>query len=159
MDFVGKIKSGRLWQQVEKCTGLSDDVYFILENPYSLKYTKMNLASIYGAMIALSRKCKIITTRSAGETKIVLMRLHERYATDRKVNDGEMRVKLKTKDDDKLAQYCLMGIPSVGSARAKELLADFSIAELCDLSLQDLEFITSKKVAKNIHAVLHAKSQ
>ena len=156
-DFAGKIMSGRLWQQLEKCTAITDDVYFILENPFSLKYTKMNLGSIYGAMLSLSRKCKIITTRSASETKIVILGLHTRFTTDKKVEASELRVKLKSKNTNELAKYCLMGITGVGSSRADKLLENRSIAELSQMSESELSTIVSSKLAKNIYSVLNVK--
>ena len=40
-DFAGKIKSGRLKEQARKCLEVSEDVYFVVENPWAAKYSKM----------------------------------------------------------------------------------------------------------------------
>lgn len=156
-DFIGKIISGRLWQQVEKCTSKSDDVYFLLENPYMQRFSKFSYKATVGAKTSLSRKVKIFETRNATETFIFITKLYEKYNTDRKVDYKETRVKLKGMTDREMARYCLMGIRGIGQQIADKLLLGHTLAEVAMMDKDHLTELTTKKIAEKIWKVFHTK--
>ena len=129
-DFVGKIISGRLWEQLEKCLSKSDDVYFVLENPYLLNRSKMSYKAVIGAMASLSRKgVKLFTTRNSNETYAFIKYLYEKYNTEKKVDQSETRVKPKKMTPREQALYMLMGCNGIGEKTAKSLLNGKSLSE------------------------------
>lgn len=155
-DFAGKIMSGRLWEQMNKCLTKSDDVYFILENPFTLKYTKINLKALYSAIASLSRRVKIITTRNSTETFYVIEKLYDKYNNPNKKEFIDTRVKLKDKDPKKQAEYSLMGITGIGGTTASKLLKDRTLRELVNLSNDQLIEGYGKKIADKLIKVFDA---
>ena len=132
-DFVGKIMSGRVWEQLEKCKSKSDDFYFILENPTLLKYTKMNYKAVISCIVSLTRQgAKVVTTRNASETHQVIKYLYEKYNTDKKVTHSETRVKPKSMTSKEQAVYALMGISKIGKKTAESILENRSLFELAE---------------------------
>ena len=88
-DFIGKIKSGRLQEQVRKCKEVSDDVYFLLENPHSAKWSGMPKASIIGAMMSLTRQgVHVMVAQNAGDSYHVIRYLYDKYHSKRKMSEG-----------------------------------------------------------------------
>lgn len=156
-DFIGKIISGRLWEQVDKCLQITNDVYFVLENPYLLRYTKFNVKALIGVMGALSRKVHVITTRSVTETQYLLMYFYNKYHVKREVQSYETRVKPRNMTDEEQALYCIMGINSVGEATAKKILVGRSIRDVANMEVPALCDFVSLDVARKINSVLVAK--
>lgn len=158
-DFIGKIMSGRLWEQVDKCLQLSDDVYFVLENPYMLNRTHMSLASVYGAIASLSRGVKVITTRNSTETYYFIKSLYNKYHKQKEVSDHEIRVKPKDMTPLEQARFALMGLKGIGAVSADKLLAMNSLRELCDARNEAiLQTLLSSELSRNFIEVIQAKS-
>lgn len=155
-DFCGKIVSGRLWEQVRKCKDISNDVYFILENPYTLKFSNVSVQAIYAAIVGLCNQVNVITTRSMSETFRVIEILHKKYNDPKKKAWVEYRAKPKVKDTHSIAKWCLEGVPSIGSVASDKLLQGRSIAELCKMSELELCALVSKKQGSILYAVLNS---
>ena len=156
-DFIGKIISGRLWKQVEKCLSKSDDVYFLLENPYMQRFSKFSYKATVGAKTSLSRRVKIFETRNASESFVFIVKLYEKYNTDKKVDYKETRVKIKGMTDREMARYCLMGVRGIGQQIADRLLKGHTLAEVAMMDMDHLTELTTEKIAGKIWKVFHTK--
>ena len=156
-DFIGKIMSGRLWEQMKKCTEKSDDVYFLLENPYGQKFTKFSYKATIGAKTSLSRHVKIFETRNVTESFLFIKYLYEKYNMDRKFDFKETRYKPKGMTDKENARYCLMGIQGIGQQTADKLLENLTLAELTLFEREQLEKLIGDRLAKKIYQTFNAK--
>lgn len=156
-DFIGKIISGRLWEQMNKCLEISDDVYFLLENPYMQRFSKFSYKATVGAKTSLSRHVKIFETRNASESFIFITKLYEKYNSDKQIDYKETRVKPKTMTDREMARYCLMGIRGIGQMIADKLLEGHTLAEVAMMEEQHIKELTTEKIAKKIWKVFHTK--
>ena len=156
-DFIGKIISGRLWQQVEKCTSKSDDVYFLLENPYMQKFSKFSYKATVGAKTSLSRRVRLFETRNASESFVFIAKLYEKYNTDKKIDYKETRIKIKGMTDREMARYCLMGIRGVGQTTADKLLEGHTLAEVAMMTDEYLKLLAGDRLAEKIWKVFHTK--
>jgi ERCC4-type nuclease len=83
------------------------------------------------------RYCESIIRKSNGEAPKIVKKV--------KRGTGDIRIGI------------LMGIPNLGEKRARALLKDFTIHELCHASIEDLQTIKGigKKRARNIKEFLH----
>jgi len=156
-DFAGKIISGRLWEQVDKCLQVSDDVYFLLVNPYLMRYTKMDYRALIAAQTALSRKVKVFTVRNDTESFIFLKKLYDKYNSDRKIEPSEIRAKPKEMTEREQAKYCLMGISGVGSTYADKLLEGRSLIDIVTMEEDKLIDLTNEKLGNRLYGVFRAK--
>jgi len=129
-DFVGKIMSGRLWDQIDKCKSKSDDVYFVLENPYLLNRSQISYKAVIGAMASMTRKgVRTFTTRNASETHHLIRYLYEKYNTAKKIDQSATRVKPKKMTFREQAIYALMGMNGIGEKTAESLLHGKTLSE------------------------------
>lgn len=157
-DFIGKIMSGRLWEQVEKCLSKSDDVYFLLENPYMQRFSKFSYKATVGAKTSLSRRVKIFETRNASETFIFIKKLYDKYNTDRNVDYKETRVKPKKMTYLEQARFMLMGLNGVGESTVNKLFNNYDdLYEILRTKENELADVVGEKLANQIRNVLHAK--
>ena len=156
-DFIGKIMSGRLWEQVDKCLQMSDDVYFVLENPYMLNRTNMSLASVYGAIASLSRGVKVITTRNSTETFYFIKSLYNKYHKQKEVSEHEIRVKPKDMSHAEQALFALKGLTGIGEVTAKKLLIHFeTLREVASASVGDLMHAGwNEEFSRNLYSVFN----
>ena len=154
-DFVGKIKSQRLWEQVSKCTEITDDCYLLLENPFALKYSQFNRKAVWAMITEVSRKMKIMMAMNTNDSYVFIKKLYDDYNTERKLERHETRVKSRHMTDEQQALYCLMGIEDVGEVTAKKLLTGASIQELSKMSVEQLGVFVDLKLAEKIFSVLH----
>ena len=156
-DFIGKIVSGRLWEQMRKCTEASDDVYFVLENPYMQKFSKVSYKAIVGAKTALSRHVKIFETRNASETLVFIKKLYDKYNNNDNSDFREVRVKPKSMTDKEQARFCLMGIRGIGQSIAEKLLESHSLAEVVLMTEDQLEQFVGNKLLKRLIGIFTVK--
>ena len=157
-DFIGKIKSNRLYKQIEKCLALSDDVYLLLENPHGMRYSKMPRKSVYSMMTAVSEKVNVLVAQNAGDTLHCISYLNKKYGEDMVSRQIVTRVAKKNATPLEQARYVLSGIAGLGSIRAESLLADKSIVDICNMQTDEINsYVKNATVAKTVHDVLRAK--
>ena len=124
IDFCGKIMSGRLWKQIEKCRAQSSIVYIILENIHTMKFTKLHGSSYLGALLAMVKMgLRVVHSRNMGETIHIIKKLYATYECGRKIEYSETRIKMKGMDPRQSAIFMLMGIEGIGEKTATKLLA------------------------------------
>ena len=129
-DFCGKIMSGRLWTQIEKCRSLSNIVYVILENIYTLKYSKISQSSYLGVLLSMYKMdLRVVNSRNMSETTQIIKKLYEYFEVGRKVSHSEIRVKPKSMSSKNTAIFMLMGVQGVGEKTAKKALKDRTLYE------------------------------
>ena len=135
-DFVGKIKSGRLYKQVEKCLEYSDDVYFVIEGRWS-KFAKFPVKSAVGMVASISRKVDVMWLDGPNSTIHFLKYMHDKLAGTKKdiVIGRHVPKALSTADT---AKYMLQAVPNVGPKTAEKLLNNRTIADLCVKSLPEM---------------------
>lgn len=156
-DFAGKIMSGRLWYQIGKCKEVTDDIYFIVENPYRLRYlSKGTKSALWSAIASISRQVNVLVTMNQYDTFLILKHLYNKYNTNRKVSQGEVRVKPKKMSAKKQAKFALMGLNGIGEQKADLLLAENTLSTLAKMKVKDLTGMVESKLAKRIHAVFRA---
>ena len=154
-DFIGKIMSGRLWDQMKKCMEKSTDVYFLLENPYAARFSKFSFKATIGAKTSLSRHVKIFETRNATESFLFIKYLYERLHLNKKISYKETRIKPRNMSNIEQAKYMLMGLNGVGESTVNKLFDAYD--DLDDiLRSDDLAVVVGDRLAKQIKDVLHA---
>ena len=157
-DFIGKIKSNRLQKQIGKCMELSDDVYFIIENPHGMRYSKMPRKSIYSMIVSISEKVNVLITQNAGDTLHCISYLNKKYGENMISKPVITRVAKKNATPLEQAKNTLIGIAGLGIARAESLMQDKSIADICRMDISEIDtYVRNKTVAKTVYDVLRAK--
>lgn len=158
-DFVGKIKSGRLWKQVDKCCDASDDAYFVIEANYDWRYLGMPQASIVSAMVAISRKLKVLCVYGDHQTFMVLEKMHRSYGADRKMDvKEEVNSRVKTTETLMVDEvtWLLMGISGVGRRTAEKILKaapSHGMEGVMAMSREDLGKLG--KIGRHVYDTLH----
>lgn len=156
-DFVGKIISGRLWIQVEKCLDAEvGDTYFIIEGPFDWRNAGMRRKAIISAMVALTRKVKVLMTMNENDTFTVLEKMNRSYSSDHApdIREFNSRVAPRVMDEDAQAEWVLQGLEGVGPKIAAKILRKAgSLAKVMEISEE--EFLELGKVGKSVYRVLH----
>ena len=157
-DFIGKMKSNRLHKQISKCMELSDDVYFILENPHGMRYSKMPRKSVYSMIVSMSEKVNVLIAQNGGDTLHCLSYLNKKYGENMISKPVITRAVKKNATPLEQAKNVLIGISGLGDSRAESLMEDKSIADICRMDIEEIDqCIRNKTVAKRVYAVLRAK--
>ncbi|MGI0057754.1 MAG: ERCC4 domain-containing protein, partial [Nitrosarchaeum sp.] len=156
-DFIGKIVSGRLWDQMTKCKEASDDVYFLLENPYMQKFSKVSYKAIVAAKTSLSRHVKLFETRNATESFVFIKKLYDKYNSDDNKDFKEVRVKPKKMSFYEQARFMLLGLNGVGDSTVNKMFEAYSsLYEILRTKENELADVVGEKLANQIRNVLHA---
>ena len=161
-DFTGKIASGRVWHQTDNMLAYTDPhlIYWVLENPYKLKRSKMDLRSFYGVVLGLvARGAHVLTTLNQTETGFILYLLYKRYALK---SVGELRPYRKSNvdvvDDWTHALNVLVGFEGVGVRRAEKWLVESgSLVDAINMDYSELSRVLGKGLATNIYRLIHKK--
>lgn len=157
-DFVGKIVSGRLWEQLRKCMEGASTVYFVIENPGSMRYSKLPMKAVISAMTAVTQKARLFVTSNATETYYLIEKLHREFGSEGKpdVDAFNSRIKPKSMSHEEQAQWALMGITKVGEKTAKKML--MKAGSLSALSQMEAEEMRKQfgKVGEAVYRVFHS---
>lgn len=156
-DFIGKIISGRLWEQVRKCKEASDDVYFLLENPFMQKFSKVSYKAIVAAKASLSREVRLFETRNASETLVFIKKLYDKYNSDDNKEFKEVRVKPKKMSYYEQARFMLLGLNGVGDSTVNKIFESYgSLYNVLRTKENELADVVGERLANQIRNVLHA---
>lgn len=160
-DFLGKVRSGRLWEQLDKLKATSDNVHFLLEEPYKLKYTKWNTFAAVSLMAAVGEQCKLFISQNVTWSSSYIMALHRKYASDREVDKNEYNKRFKPRKDMtpiETAIWMLESVEGIGSATANKILSNYSIGELAKMEFEDIsKALGNATLADRIYQSLKAK--
>ena len=142
-DFIGKIISGRIDDQIEKCKDVSSDVILLLEGMHERPYTKLSYKSIIAKMASISRRgVQIICTKNSTESYEFIKKIHRMYQ-DGNIDKSKLRVKRRNMSLEDQAIYMLMGINGIGEMNAKRILQKHgSIADFISISAYGIHEIT-----------------
>lgn len=156
-DFLGKVKSKRLFKQIGKMESMTDNFWLLIEEPYRLKFTKWNIASALSLLTTLSDKYKVFISYGINWSLHFILTLHKRYAVERDVKYYECRAKLKDMSIEDMAVYMLMGVRGIGKTTAEKLLKEYSIKEISNLSADGLGSLLNSDIAKRLYDVMRTK--
>lgn len=158
LDFLGKIQSKRLDQQIYKMKQVTQHYIIIIENLFLLKKTKWNPVSVHKMIAGYFEHNKVLLAPTSDWTFDYIMYYYNKYGTDRSVRLNETRAKPKSMSLIEQAIFSLSGIDGVGSATAKKLLGTYgTIADLCKLKKDEYNGCCSPKLASHIYNVLHTE--
>ena len=151
-DFVGKIMSGRLWEQLEKCKSVSSRIYFIFEGG-SLYQCNMNVKSIIGAMLSITAKgAFVIQTKGMAETIHAITYLHEKFGGGKVPTHYHSRIKPKHANEKEQTLMALQGYAKIGSKTAGDLLDKFgSLVKVLEASEEELAEVLGPSKAKIVN--------
>lgn len=158
-DFLGKVRDGRIWNQINGMKALTDHFYLLLENPWMLKkFTNWNEKSamaLEGAV--LEAGCPIFKSQQTMQSLFFMQYLINKYSDEnRDVSKFEVRYKPKEMTLEQQSVYLLTGITGIGESTAVKLLEKFgTLGELSYAKLEDIESVVNVKVAKRIQEVFH----
>lgn len=156
-DFCGKMVSGRLWEQVQKCVAETDadHAYMLVVGRYPTvrKYITISRKQVLGAISSVSRQMKVLWVDNFSEAYDVLDYFHRHCDT---VSEHTSRTKIKSKNPQEVAEWCMAGCTGIGPSTASKLLEYHSIADLGDMGEDEIAEIIGPKKAKSLYEVLRA---
>lgn len=160
-DFLGKVRSGRLWEQLDKLKATSNNIHFLLEEPYKLKYTKWNTFAAVSLMASVGEQCKLFISQNVTWSSSYIMALHRKYASDREINRNEYNKRFRPRKDmtpTETAVWMLESVEGIGEATATKILSNYSISELSKMEFEDLsKSLGNATIADRIYQSLKAK--
>lgn len=124
LDLASKLKSGRVWDQIDKMKNFTDDVYMIIENPYGFKYTKWNIHSITGLLTSVSNQVKVLVSVDWRWSVGYLVYLERKFSSKKIQTDIHVRFGKKGVDLQTEARYVLEGFRGIGGNRSHNLLLE-----------------------------------
>lgn len=160
-DFLGKKKTDRLSFQIDKMEELTDEIYFLIEQPFKLKYTKWNTKAAMGLMLKVQKKYTILMSLDLQWSASYVLLLHDWYGEDRELSTMEYRVRHKTRKDmtpSETAHFMLMGVEGIGDVTARKALEQYSIARLSVMTFEELkEVFANATIADRVFQALNSK--
>lgn len=157
-DFVSSIMDRRLFAQVPLLKATYARPFIIVEGDLSSVRSAIEPAALAGALSYLSvlEGITVMHTTSAEQTALQLITM-ARHAIEGLGYEIALRGS-KPKDRRSQAQYLVEGLPGIGPAAAKKLLAHFgSPAKVLSASPEELTQVKGigAKMAATVHEVLH----
>jgi Fanconi anemia group M protein len=155
-DFVGSIIDGRIFEQAQRMKDEFEKPVFIIEGN-SNRDISVNALKAAVATLAANFGASVISTKNPRDTALTIFWLakKEQYGNGRGV---AIRVGKKSKDDWKLAEQIVCGLPGVSTVMCKRLLGHFGTVERVFSASED-ELLAvegvGKKMAKRIRNVLN----
>lgn len=157
-DFVSSIMDRRLFAQVPLLKATYARPFIIVEGDLSSVRSAIEPAALAGALSYLSvlEGITVLHTAGAEQTALQLITM-ARHAIEGLGYEIALRGS-KPKDRRSQAQYLVEGLPGIGPAAAKKLLAHFgSPAKVLSASPEELTQVKGigAKMAATVHEVLH----
>lgn len=157
-DFVGSIIDGRIFDQAQRMREGFQRPVFIIEGN-SNRDISVNALKAAVATLATNFGASVISTKNPRDTALTVFWLakKEQQEAGREIS---IRVGKKPKDDRRLAEQIVCGLPGVSTVICKRLLERFGTVEgvfsASEEELMEVEGI-GKKMAKRIRKVLEKK--
>lgn len=160
-DFLGKKKTDRLSFQIDKMEELTDEIHFLIEEPYKLKFTRWNTHAAVSLLTAVGLKYHMFISQNIQWSASYVLYLHKKYGEDRDLTTTEYRVRHKTRKDmtaEESASWVLQGIEGIGDITAKRILSKYTLTRLALMNFDELKEITgSATLADRIFRVFNVK--
>jgi ERCC4-type nuclease len=157
-DFVGSIIDGRIFDQAQRMREEFQKPVFIIEGN-SNRDISVNALKAAVATLATNFGASVISTKNPRDTALTVFWLakKEQQEAGREIS---IRVGKKSKDDRRLAEQIVCGLPGVSTVICKRLLERFGTVEdvfrASEEELMEVEGI-GKKMAKRVRKVLEKK--
>lgn len=133
-DFVGSIVDRRLFTQIALLKATYERAYILIEGDVfgclpNIYAQGLSLESLMGAIsyISVIEGIPVVTTSNAAQSAMMLLTM-QRHALGGLGYEVPLRV-AKPKNRNSQAQYLVEGLPRIGPAAAKRLLAHFGSAK------------------------------
>lgn len=157
-DFVSSIVDGRIFEQAQWMRKEFDKAVFIIEgnsnrdiSVNALKAALATLATTYGA--------SIISTKNPKDTALTVFWLAKKEQHESK-RDVSVKVGKKSKDERKLQEQIVCGLPGVSTVTCRRLLEHFGSVEnifaATEKELREVKGV-GKKLAVRIRKVLEKR--
>lgn len=157
-DFVGSIVDGRIFQQAKRMKEEFERPVFIIEGN-SNRDISVNALKATIATLATNFRASVISTKNPKDTALTIFWLAKKEQQD-SGREIAVRVGKKPKDEKKLQEQIVCGLPGVSTVICKRLLKKFGTVEgvfsTTEEELIEIEGI-GKKLAKKIRKVLEKK--
>lgn len=158
LDFLGKVQSKRLENQIFKMRQVTQNYYIIIENLWLLKKTKWNQHVVHKMIAAWSEHNKIMLAPTPVWSFNYIMYFYNKYATDRELQSYETRAKPKRMTVVEQAAFALCGIEGIGKSTAMKLLEHFgSVYGITKADIDELSVVVNGKLAKHLYEVMHTE--
>lgn len=156
LDFLGKVQSQRLGDQLHKMRQVTRDYFILLENPWMLKRTKWNLKSVVGLVASIAEHNRILISVNMDWSLYFVLYYYNKYTSDRSLFKNETRAKPKQMTPKDQAVYALAGLTGIQDVTALKLLMHFgTLRQLAKAKFEDLSLVCNTKVAQNIFDVFN----
>ena len=154
-DFVGSIIDGRIFEQAGRMKEGFELPVFIIEG-VSNRDISVNALKAAIATLATNFSASVISTKNPKDTALTVFWLAKKEQQEHG-RGLAIRVGKKSKDENRLAEQIVCGLPGVSTTICKRLLKRFGTVEnvfsASEEELMEVEGI-GKKLAKGIRSVL-----
>ena len=129
LDFVGKIRSGRLWEQAEKCLADCENVIFVIVGrDDNLRAKGVSMNARVGAKFSLMRRGIHVIQYTKYSQLLKLIKIISDKMDSKSKSTGEFsRSKPKEMTVYDQAMYMLTGVKGIGEATARKILEEGSL--------------------------------
>jgi len=157
-DFIGSIIDGRIFEQSQRMKAEFEKPIFIIEGS-SNRNISVNALKAAVATLATNFGASLISTKNPKDTALTIFWLakKEQQGAGRGIS---IKVGKKAKDERKLQEQIVCGLPGVSTVICKRLLEHFgSIEDVFSATEEDLREVEGigKKLAKRIRKILEKK--
>ena len=129
VDFIGKIKSGRLWEQAEKCLADTENVIFcIVGRNDNLRAKGVSMNARTGAKFSLMRRgIHVVHYNNYSQLLKLIKIIADKMDSKSKTTGEYSKSKPKEMSSYDQAMMMLMSVKGIGEATARKILAEGSI--------------------------------
>jgi len=154
-DFVGSIIDGRIFEQAQRMKEGFEKPVFIVEGD-SNRDISMNALKAAIATLAADHGVSLISTKNPRDTALTIFWLAKKEQQGNK-RDVSVRIGKKSKDEHRLQEQIVCGLPGVSTVTCRRLLENFGSVERVFSATED-ELLqvkgVGKKLAKRIREIL-----
>lgn len=154
-DFVGSIIDGRIFEQAQQMKEGFERPVFIIEGS-SNRNISVNALKAAVATLVADYGVSLISTKNPKDTALTIFWLAKKEQQENK-RDISVRVGKKSKDERRLQEQIVCGLPGISTVICKRLLDRFGNVEkvftATEEELREVEGI-GKKLAKRIRKIL-----
>lgn len=159
-DFVGSIIDGRIFEQAQRMKDEFEKQVFIIEGN-SNRDISVNALKAAVATLATNFGASLIYTKNTRDTALTVFWLAKKEQQEHERGVG-IKVGKKSKDENRLQEQIVCGLPGVSTTICKRLLERFETVEgvftATEEELKEVQGI-GKKLAKRIRRILEKERE
>lgn len=157
LDFLGKVRDGRIWQQIEKMKLLTDDYWIVIEKMWMLKkFTQWNEKSVVSLISAIAEHNRVMVSNRDDWLIYLIDYLHKKHNVERDVKLVEVKAKLPNMSFQQMVAYSLTSIQGIGQSTSVKLFKRFgSLNAIANASVTELSEIVREEIAQRIYNTYH----